>query len=266
MNVYYKLMLNAVQSSTAYRFHTFVTTFQRLIGIFVQISLWTALYKGAQSFQIEITQASLQEMWMYVVYSSLLGMIVINGNIYSLSDKIQTGHIVTTLIRPIGLFRSLLFETLGSKVFMILFEIIPVLIVSHFVFGLPLPQIETIPVFMIMIIVAFTTFFLMTFIVGMSSFWYIRTFHLEFMLNHVMNFFSGLLIPLWFFPRELRAVMEWLPFDLVYYAPLSVLLGKAKYAEIGVMLAKGCVWIALLAAAAVMVWHLGKRKLVIQGG
>lgn len=267
MNVYYKLMLNVVQSSTAYRFHTFVTTLQRLIGIFVQICLWTALYKGAQSLHIEIPQASLVEMWVYVVYSSLIGMMVSNGNIHSLSDKIQSGHIVTTLIRPIGLFRSLLFETLGSKVFMILFEITPVLIVSHLMFGLPLPTLNMIPIFAVMMVIAFTVFFLMTFIVGMSSFWYLRTFHLEFVLNHVMNFFSGIMIPIWFFPHELRAVIEWLPFDLVYFAPLSVWLGKTEEGMgIGAMLAKGCVWIALLSIAAVVVWNLGKRKLVIQGG
>lgn len=266
MRVYGKLMLNAVQSSTAYRFHTFVTTLQRLIGIFVQMALWTALYHGAESLHLEIAQASLQQMWIYVVYSSLIGMAVSNGNIYSLSDKIQTGDIVSTLIRPIGLFRSLLFETLGSKAFAILFEVIPVLIVSHVAFGLPLPETKAIPAFALTMAVGFTVFFLITFIVGMSSFWYIRTFHLEFMLSHLMNFFSGVMIPLWFFPHGLRAVMEWLPFDLIYFTPLSVLLGKAGDAEIGAMLARGCVWIALLAAIAVMVWQIGKRKLVIQGG
>lgn len=266
MRLYAHIMLNAIQSGTTYRFHTFVSTINRFIGLLVQVSLWIALYKGADALHLTINQVSLQEMITYAVYSTSIGLVVSNGNIYALSDRIQTGHIVTNLIRPIGIFRSMLFETAGTKVFTLLFEIIPVLVLAGLFFPVSMPGLLHSAVFGLAFTGGFMIYFLLTFIVGLSSFWYLRIFHLDFMLGHLINFFSGAIVPLWFFPKGLYDWISWLPFDLIYYRPLTILLGKADSAEIGWVLAKDLIWLALLAAIAVTVWLLGRKKLVVQGG
>lgn len=266
MRLYVHIMLNAVQSGTTYRFHTFVSTVNRFIGLLVQVSLWIALYKGADALHLTITQVSLQEMITYAVYSTSISLAVSNGNIYALSDRIQTGHIVTNLIRPIGIFRSMLFETAGAKIFTFLFEIIPLLVLAGLFYPVSMPSLLHATAFGLACAGGFMVYFLLTFIVGLSSFWYLRIFHLDFMLAHLINFFSGAIIPLWFFPKALYDWTSWLPFDLIYYRPLTILLGKADAEEIGWILAKDLIWLALLAAIAVMAWLFGRKKLVIQGG
>ncbi|OXS52967.1 hypothetical protein B1A99_31955 [Cohnella sp. CIP 111063] len=266
MRLYCQIMLNAVQSGTTYRFHTFITTANRLVALLVQFFLWTALYAGASALSVPITQVSLDEMITYAVFSTMISMIVANENIETLSQKIQTGNIVTYLIRPIGLFRSLLFETLGTKAFAALFEIIPILVVGYLFFSpaeLPLSHLLR---FLIALFNGFMVYFLLTFLVGMSSFWYLRIFHLSFVLTHLINFFSGIVIPIWFFPKALYAVTSWLPFDLIYYHPLAILLGKADESQNLFAFAKGAAWIAVLAAASAIAWMAAKRKVVVQGG
>lgn len=200
MRLYWQIMLNAIHSNTTYRFHTFVSTLSRMVSVFVQMSLWTALYKGADTLHIPIKQATLHEMWLYTIIGTLISLLVSNNNAYSISDKIQTGNIEINIIRPIGLFRSLLFETLGSKVTTLFMEITPILILGLWVFSISFPLGWTLFWFLITLLNGFVVFFLLTYLVGLCSFWYIRIFHLEFMLSHIINFFSGMMIPLWFFP------------------------------------------------------------------
>jgi ABC-2 type transport system permease protein len=266
MKLYWQIMLNAIQSNTTYRFHTFISTLSRIVSVFVQISLWTALYKGAEALQISIPQATLHDMWMYTIFGTLISLLVSNNNIYSISDKIQTGNIEMNIIRPIGLFRTLLFETMGSKVFTILMEIIPILVLGLFVFPISFPLGWTVFWFLVTLLNGFIVFFLLTYLVGLCSFWYIRIFHLEFMLNHIINFFSGMMIPLWFFPKALFTFTSFLPFKLIYFSPLSIVLGKTNDTGIGQTLLQGYAWIILLAGAIVIIWHMGKKRLIIQGG
>lgn len=266
MRLYVHIMLNAIQSGTTYRFHTFVSTINRFIGLLVQVSLWIALYKGADALHLAITQVSLRDMITYAVFSTSIGLVVSNGNIYALSNRIQTGEIVTNLIRPIGIFRSLLFETAGSKVFTLLFEIVPLLVLAGLFYPVSMPSLIHAAAFGFACTGGFMVYFLLTFIVGLSSFWYLRIFHLDFMLGHMINFFSGAIIPLWFFPKALYNWTSWLPFDLIYYRPLTILLGKADATEIRWILTKDMIWLALLAAVAVTAWMFGRKKLVVQGG
>jgi ABC-2 type transport system permease protein len=266
MRLYWQIMLNAIQSTTTYRFHTFISTLSRIVSVFVQISLWTALYKGAEALHISIKQATLHDMWLYTIMGTLISLLVSNTNVYSISDKIQTGNIEINIIRPIGLFRTLLFETIGSKVTVLLMEITPILVLGLWVFSISISFDWTLLWFFITLLNGFMVFFLLTYLAGLCSFWYIRIFHLEFMLNHIINFFSGMMIPLWFFPNALLAITSYLPFKLIYYSPLSIVLGKTNGTEIGQTLLQGYAWIILLAGAVVFVWHKGKKKLIIQGG
>lgn len=266
MRLYLHIMLNAMQTTTTYRFHTFISTINRVIGIFVQVSLWTALYKGASVMDIDIPHASLQQMLVYILFSSIVAICVANQNIYTLSEKIQTGDIVINFVRPIGLFRSMLFECMGNRSVGILFEIVPILLLGLFILQIPVPDMITLLQFFLALINGFLVCFLLTYLVGLCSFWYIRTFHLDFIVNSVVNLLSGVMIPLWFFPKIFRDISTYLPFDLIYFHPISIIVQQPTGGMFGWILLKGYIWIVLLALAILLVWRKGRNKLIIQGG
>jgi ABC-2 type transport system permease protein len=64
----------------------------------------------------------------------------------------------------------------------------------------------------------------------------------------------------------LKEWTSWLPFELIYYRPLTILLGKATAAENGWTLTKDLIWLVLLSAMATTAWLFGRKKLVVQGG
>ena len=82
----------------------------------------------------------------------------------------------------------------------------------------------------------------------------------------VSLFFSGMVLPLTFFPAWLRTIAHALPFASIMQTPIDVWLGKHHGAELLGILALQAVWaIALLALGRVSL-RLGTKKLVIQGG
>jgi ABC-2 type transport system permease protein len=76
---------------------------------------------------------------------------------------------------------------------------------------------------------------------------------------------GGLFLPLEFFPRALREVVRWLPFQFVTYAPARAFV-KFDLAFVAQALAGQVAYIALFAGIVSAVWWRARRRLVVHGG
>ena len=47
-------------------------------------------------------------------------------------------------------------------------------------------------------------------------------------LNDFIRFLSGALVPMWVFPESLQIVSRYLPFEYIYYGPITVLIGDSN--------------------------------------
>lgn len=117
-----------------------------------------------------------------------------------------------------------------------------------------------------MMILSFMIYYLITYSLGLLGFWYFRVFHLDFVLDSTIRFFSGSLIPLWFFPEFLQNVSSYLPFELIYFIPISVFLEQLALSEVPFVLLRYFVYMIAFSFLIVGIWRLGVKKLVIQGG
>ena len=82
----------------------------------------------------------------------------------------------------------------------------------------------------------------------------------------VSLFFSGMILPLTFFPGWLRLIAHALPFQSVIQVPIDIYLGKHAGASLVGALALQAGWAIALLALARGALAAGTRKLVIQGG
>ena len=85
-------------------------------------------------------------------------------------------------------------------------------------------------------------------------------------VNTVMWFFSGMLLPPEFLPRWLRVLVWWLPFQAQIYAPTTIYMGHVGGGRTGQLLALQAFWTLILIGAGKAVLAAGQRKLTIQGG
>ena len=79
-------------------------------------------------------------------------------------------------------------------------------------------------------------------------------------------FFSGMVIPIAFFPHWLATLSYALPFAAIIQLPVNVYLGKYTGLELVGILALQAAWALALLGLARLVIAAGTRKLVIQGG
>ena len=82
----------------------------------------------------------------------------------------------------------------------------------------------------------------------------------------LLELFSGLLIPISFFPHIFQNMFSVLPFQYISYIPVLIYLGKISGMGIVKALALQVFWILVLFALGDVMWRWSSRKITIQGG
>ena len=103
-------------------------------------------------------------------------------------------------------------------------------------------------------------------IFGYLAFFLMNIWGFSILKGSILNFFSGALIPLAFFPDAVRAVFEQLPFASLIYAPTMIYMGKYSSYEIAFVLFKQVLWVVVFVAISRMVWNWAQKRLAVQGG
>jgi ABC-2 type transport system permease protein len=101
------------------------------------------------------------------------------------------------------------------------------------------------------------------FLLNLTAFWVLDIRGTSMLGILVLNFFSGFLVPLAFFPNWLRTIAEWLPFRAIVMVPVEVFLGQRSA---GNALAIQLTWVVVMLLLGKLVLHASVRKLVVQGG
>jgi ABC-type uncharacterized transport system permease subunit len=132
--------------------------------------------------------------------------------------------------------------------------------------SLQLPTLAGGAIYLVSLTLAFTVSLLLWMIVGMSGFWLLNIGGLRNMIHIAGDFLAGALVPLWFMPDAMRAVVEFLPFQAMSFLPASIFSGQVSGSDVIQPITVQVIWVILLAVAAQLVWKRAQRKLVIQGG
>jgi len=82
----------------------------------------------------------------------------------------------------------------------------------------------------------------------------------------LLELFSGLLLPISFFPHIFQKILGVLPFEYISYIPMLIYLGNLHGAGLARALALQVFWVAVLLAMGDGMWRWSSRRLTIQGG
>lgn len=206
---------------SAYRTHSMVSVFVGPVYFIVQYYIWTAVYGDNTALQgIELSQ-----MIRYFGATALFGYLTMDFADWNLSMLIRTGKFLTFALRPINHRFFALSQKFGHRVLGLILEFIPCLLIFSLLFGvdmMPANLLWTI----ISVILAFFMNFFVNYCLGMASFWIVETHGIRMVFMIISNVFSGVLIPLVFFPEWLQIIQFFLPFQYISYIPTMVFLGQ----------------------------------------
>ncbi len=118
--------------------------------------------------------------------------------------------------------------------------------------------------FIPLIIMALMIIFLLDFLVGILAFWLGRIESIRIVYLLLLRLVSGALVPISFFPQKIQAVLSLMPFQYMYYVPISIVVGAETAASMTYVVP--FVWICLLALVLKYAWSKGLARFEIQGG
>lgn len=266
MKVYFEIVKNTFNSNTAYRANLFFFLLGRLIALFAMVSVWSAIFYNTAKTNSSAGDISLRDMITYVIISTGISIIINNNVAGDIGSKIRSGEIAMDLIKPINLKACLLCQTLGNNAVKLMFQLIPFLLMGILAFGLECPKWDFFVIFLISLVNGLIINFFLAYITGIIGFWYLSVGHINRLLSDISTLLSGYIVPLWFFPKSLLIISDFLPFKLMYFSPITIYLGKISYWESIAILIQQYLWIVILLVIEKVMWIRGVKKLVIQGG
>ena len=187
---------------------------------------------------------------------------------FELADRISSGDVVSDLYRPFDLQAWWIAQDAGRAAFQLIFRGIPPFAVAAMVFDLRLPADAGVwAAFVVSLALGLAVAFSWRFAISLSAFWLVDARGMVQLSALVFIFFSGMVLPLAFFPSGLRAVADALPFATVMQLPAEVFLSKHRpLAVLLPVLARQAAWIAALVGAGRLVQARAWRRVVVQGG
>src|SRR5829696_6443624 len=247
MRVYLELARRSFAQQFAYRGATLAGVFTNSIFGIMIASVFLGLYRS-QSGGGEVAGWSAEETLTYVWINQALLMPVYLWGWFEVMRSIQTGAIVSDLLKPLDFYTYWLSRDLGRAAAHLLLRALPTFLIGALLFRqMVLPdEIWRWGAFLASVVMA---------VIDHRG--------VAYMAVMLVNFFSGLLLPIAFFPPWLEFVANVLPFRAMLMVPNEVLLGQRSVLS---GWALQLFWIVVMTAIARTMLRAGERKVVIQGG
>ena len=263
MKIYIDYILIGIKEHMVYPSAICAKFLSKILYLYLQFSIWKALFLSNSQTTMALNQ---EDTLKYIVVATIISSFIECNTIEWINTQIQSGNIVTDLIRPID-FRKMVFSRhLGDTIVKIVFYCIPLTIIALFI--MPTHILLRTHFFwgILSIVLAYCIQFLYSLTIGLLSFWLIVTWPLNMLLGAIYKLLSGVWIPVTMFPDLLSKINQFLPFRAIYAIPVTIITQPMKFQFIMTAILTQMIWILLLCLLAEFMWIIGKRKLIVQGG
>lgn len=263
-SMYWTFTKKAFLRSSVYRFEVWSRTGSNIIFLLMWGSIWTALYAGRD----EAGGVTFTAMLTYIVVSQFLDGVNEAGTpLWEIQEKVRTGDISLELMRPFDVPLRYLFADFGSVAFYMITALLPLYLVIFYFLDLALPtNWLTWVYFIISACIGFLIRYCVEMTFGLLTFFLVETGGIEDIFYFAMSLLSGSVIPLWFFPSWLETIAVYLPFQAIFFMPISIFIGETTEGEVFTSLGLQLFWLFVCYLVLRMVWNRASHKVVVQGG
>lgn len=247
-------------NSFQYRFNTVINLIMSNISLLVTAIFWLIIYRS--NTQGTINGYSLSDMLTYYVASSLFRSFILNSGGFEMCYMIKNGGLSNVLIKPYNINTFLYFKNLSNSLigfvqqFSFLIITLP-LFAKYLTWNITLKNFVILIVFLI---ISSIISFLICTIFGMMAFWLTDATAIMWSFAVILNFLSGMLIPLDFFPSWSVKFLELMPFASFTFIPAKIYMNQLSAQKILFLLMVYIGWIFTLIGIKSMIWRHGVKK------
>ncbi|NOU97449.1 daunorubicin ABC transporter permease [Paenibacillus sp. LMG 31456] len=247
----------------AYRVNYYSGIIIYALNIGAYYFLWKAIY-GTNEMLGGMTVA---QITTYVAVSWMARAFYFNNLDREIANEIKDGSVAIQFIRPYNYIIVKMMQGLGEGIFRFFLFSVPGMFVISFLIPVKLPtDPEVWGVFLLMLFLSFLINSQINIITGLFAFFLENNEGMMRMKRVVVDLFSGLVVPMSFFPGWAEGILKLLPFQAITYLPGAVFTGKvsgsAVYQVFGVQL----LWFVLLIVPLYLLWRGARTRLFVQGG
>ncbi len=251
------------QDASAYRLESLLWFVIESIPILIMTSLWKSLEISGH-----ISPAQAGNLILYYVLSLLIARLASTHFEEWFSLEIKDGKINSRLVKPFAFKTYLLADSTIYRL-MGTFYTLPIFVLLAPLY-LPALTENFSPVktflFFFLILVSFFQKFFISWLIGISAFWFDQTYfltHLKWLLEGLMG---GGWLPMTFFPLWWQTVSRFTPFYYWYFFPIQVYITPMPNSEIIEGIFISLVWLTILIWFGRVIWQSGlKRHSAVSG-
>ena len=228
-----------------------------LLLVVMQYSLWKAIY----SYN-ELDILDFSKMFSYVVLVQILANSYPSDVSGRIAKLVKSGDISLKLLNPFPFVGQVFIESIGNTIFKLCMLNIPLYII-YFLYGVKLSLINFL-YFILLYALSYVFYFFFEVIFGLFSFYTGSIWGLKNFKYVILLLLSGKAIPLNFYPRVLREILDFLPFKYMFYSPVMSLVENTQGGIEAVLIQ--AVSIVLIFLLFNVMYRNVIRVLCIQGG
>lgn len=229
--------------------------------------LFRAFYQtGSKAFPMTFPEFS-SYIWLQQAFLALYMSWYFDNEIF---DSIISGNVSYELCRPMDTYTMWFIKNMSVRLSRAVLRCMPILIVAAF---LPEPYNISLPVslsagllFLLSMTLGFMLLVAFSMLIYISAFYTLSPMGIRILTISVLEFFTGAIIPLPFFPESLQTLLYLLPFASIQNTPFQIYNGYMKGNEVSAAIMIQAVWLLVLLASGKLLMKQALRKVVVQGG
>ena len=263
MSMYLEMIRVRFLMMLAYRTNYYSGILIYSINIGAYYFLWSAIYGSNE----EIQGLSVLQMTTYVAVAWMARAFYFNNIDREIAAEIKDGKVAIEMIRPYNYLGMKTMQALGEGIFRLLFFSVPGMIIVALIFPISFSaSFMTWVFFLISLVFSFIVNTQINLLTGIMAFFLFNNSGLIRAKRVVIDLFSGLLLPISFFPLWAQSVMSYLPFQAISYIPSMIFTEGFVGQEIYHAVLIQALWALVLLIPIRLLWTLAKKQLIVQGG
>jgi ABC-2 type transport system permease protein len=243
------------------RYYTGIVTY--FIYVTVYYFIWKAIYEHSST----IEGFDFSHILTYIAVGWIIRSFYFNNVDQDMANQVIEGKLAMDLIKPVNIQFMYVAQAFGESLFRAGMLSLPTALVLMLIYPLRRPaSLHHFLAFLVSVLLSFFIVAAINFAVGTLA---VRLKSILGLLRakyFLLELFSGLLLPISFFPEVFQKLFKLLPFQYISYIPVLLYLGKINGGAIVGSLALQLGWVVLLFAIGDAMWRWSSRKITIQGG
>lgn len=262
---YLTLTRAGIIESLQFRLSMLVMVAGNLLYLIVIYFLWKAIYASADSDVVN--GMTFSDTLIYLVLATALFNFMEMYTVWQVGRDIQSGKIVLDLVKPMDYRRYIFWSFSGAFVTNFFCTFLPTFIVVAIVTNGAIHMGLNLLYFAVSVVLAIMVNFSIDFIVATICLYTESIWGINMMKQVIVLLLSGATVPLAFFPDKLRNVVDHLPFQAIYNAPLTLLLdGDPDMKDVCITLGTQLAWCVGMFIVSKLFWKHSIKQITVNGG